>query len=281
VTLVEEPEAHLHPQACLEIAELLGGVTGQLVASTHSAHLVTSVEPRAIRLLRTDAKATTVVDLGPGKDEGRHVPRALRPSMHASEMEKLKRQVERPFGELLFASAIVIGDGATERAFLPIALRHALGGTRSHGVCVIDPGSMSTPLAIAAVKFANLVGIPWLLFADDDDEGRKAAADLVKEQGAGDTDVIVAVSVRGTAARAGSATEKMMLAFDDSLCRDACFEMRPDLDGSKETLLLLRDLKGVVGSSLGRLLIERHPDRTCWPSALCELVDKLDKRLTK
>jgi putative ATP-dependent endonuclease of OLD family len=147
VTLVEEPEAHLHPQACIEMAELLWGVTGQLVASTHSAHLVTSVEPRAIRLLRTDAKATTVVDLGPGEDEGRHVPRALGPSMHASEMEKLKRQVERLFGELLLASAIVIGDGATERAF------------------------------------ANLVGIPWLLFADDDDNGRKAAADLVKEQG--------------------------------------------------------------------------------------------------
>ena len=50
VTLVEEPEAHLHPQAEFELAGLLERLPGQVIASTHSSHVVTSVEPRCIRL---------------------------------------------------------------------------------------------------------------------------------------------------------------------------------------------------------------------------------------
>ena len=50
-------------------------------------------------------------------------------------MEKLKRLAERPFGDLLFASAIVVGDGATERAFLPVVLHEALGPL-AHGISV-------------------------------------------------------------------------------------------------------------------------------------------------
>ncbi|MEK8228708.1 TOPRIM nucleotidyl transferase/hydrolase domain-containing protein [Oerskovia sp. M15] len=92
-------------------------------------------------------------------------------------MEKLKRLAERPFGEILFASAIVVGDGATERGFLPPVLRQALGA-KAHGVCVIDPESMSTPTALAVAKFANTVGTPWFIFADSDPAGVAAVKAL-------------------------------------------------------------------------------------------------------
>lgn len=276
VTLVEEPEAHLHPQASMELSDLLAELTGQVVASTHSAQLVTTAEPRAVRLIRTEGPAMTVIDLGPRREEGSHVHRALRASTHASEMEKLKRLVERPFGELLFASAIVIGDGATERALLPVALRHALGG-KTHGLCVIDPGSMGSPLATAAVKFAQLVGIPWLLFADSDGPGREAAMGLVNTYGDGDTTLIVWVT--GDHGDAGGASEKMMIGFDEAICREACLELRPDLDPAKSTLELMKALKGAAGALLGRKLVEKHSDASTWPAALRELVEKLTARL--
>jgi putative ATP-dependent endonuclease of OLD family len=63
VTLIEEPEAHLHPQATFELADLLTNTRGQVVASTHSSHLVTTVSPRSIRLLRQEGAASAVVDL--------------------------------------------------------------------------------------------------------------------------------------------------------------------------------------------------------------------------
>ena len=149
--------------------------------------------------LRQDEDATVVVDLSPAPSEVEADHRALRPGMHVEEMEKLKRLVERPFGELLFAGAVVVGDGATERAFLPPVISHALG-SRANGVCVIDPGSLGDPLAHAAVKFAKLVGIPWLLFSDSDSPGLHAARRLAE----GDESRIVWIPVRHSGFGQGS-----------------------------------------------------------------------------
>jgi putative ATP-dependent endonuclease of OLD family len=275
LTLIEEPEAHLHPQASLELGALLGAIQGQVVTSTHSAHLVTAVDPRCVRLIRQDGGQSRIFDLGPARSEDAATHRSLRPSTHASEMEKLKRLVERPFGEVLFGSTIVIGDGATERAFLPIVIRHALG-PRAHGVCVIDPGSMATDLAGAAIKFARLVDAPWLLFSDTDGPGRAAVQRLLEAHAPGDTAKVVWVATGGAGQpQVGGAIERMMFMFDPDLCRAACIEVRPDIDQTKSPLEMLKSMKGVVGAALARRLVETHPDPTTWPVPLRTLIERL------
>lgn len=280
VTLVEEPEAHLHPQASLELSALLGSLTGQVIASTHSSHLVTTVGPRAIRLIRQDGGSARVIDLGPAPSDAAATHRALRPSTHAEDMEKLKRLVERPFGEVLFSSAIIIGDGATERSFLPLVIRHALGA-RVHGVCVIDPESMGSPLAHAAVKFAKLVGIPWLLFCDSDGPGKADGATLVNDHAGGDQSHVVWIETEAGGAVVQGAIERMLVTFDDQLCRDACLEIRADLDKGQPTLELLKRVKGSVGSALARRLIEQYPDPRNWPQPLRTLVSRLGSLLSE
>lgn len=113
LTLAEEPEAHLHPQACFDLVGLLERMSGQVVVSTHSSHLVTVAPTEALRLVRQEGGRTVLRDLHPVDDEPT-TPRVLRVNLAAEEWEKLKRLVERPFGELLFASAVVVGDGASE-----------------------------------------------------------------------------------------------------------------------------------------------------------------------
>jgi len=277
LTLIEEPEAHLHPQASLELAGLLSSLRGQVVASTHSSHLVTAVEPRAIRLVRHDAGTIKVVDLGPAKVEKNTTHRALRASTHAAEMEKLRRLVERPFGELLFGTAIVIGDGATERAFLPIPIRYCLGA-KAHGVCVIDPGSMKSDLARAAIKFAKLAQIPWVLFSDSDGPGRADAQALISELANGDVQHVVWVKADGDEP-SGGAIERMLVEFDDGLCRAACLDIRPDLEERSSTLQLMNQLKGSIGAALARRLVDQHPDPTLWPHSLRELSQRLEALL--
>ncbi len=276
LTLIEEPEAHLHPQASIELVGLLSALTGQVVASTHSSHLVSAVDPRSIRLIRQDGGISAVVDLGPARATDETTHRALRPSTHACEMEKLKRLVERPFGELLFASAIVIGDGATERAFLPLVIRHALGSKKAHGVCVIDPGSMASPVAHAAVKFAKLVAIPWVLFSDSDGAGKADAQNLVGQHAEGDATHVVWIDSDGADGTVEGAFERMLVAFDEPMCRAACVEIRPDLDVSQPTIELLKKLKGSVGTELARRLIEQYDDPSQWPSALRDLIGRVD-----
>ena len=68
VTLIEEPEAHLHPQAVFELPELVRSLSGQVVASTHSSHLVSASDPRSVRILRPDGTKTRVVDIRPVED---------------------------------------------------------------------------------------------------------------------------------------------------------------------------------------------------------------------
>lgn len=270
LTLIEEPEAHLHPQMQFELPDLLRSIPGQLVLSTHSSHLVTVVDPRSLRILGAHSDPTKAVDLRPAETDEQATHRARRPKLHAEEMEKLKRQVERPFGELLFASALVMGDGATERGLLPPLIRHALGPL-AHGVCVIDPGSMNSPFAVAAVKFARLVGIPWYLFADGDKDGAAAVKVLCDTHG--DTDDLG--QARAVLRDVSGASERMMVAFDDDLCRAAALAVRPGEDQSVDSLELLTRCKGSVGPHLAHELISRHPSPKDWPDPLRRLVETL------
>lgn len=277
VSLIEEPEANLHPQAQFELPSLLNRIRGQVVVSTHSAHLVSVTEPRSLRILRLSDTGIRVVDLQPTDDSSDH--RARRPSMHLEEMERLRRMVERPFGEVVFASAVVLGDGATERALIPPLARHSLG-TRANGLCVVDPGSMATPYATAVVKFAELVGLPWLLFADADDKGSKAARRLDSEYGDGDEGRIIWVP-RPPNGDQNGATEQMFVDCDQQLCVAAC---RPlGYKDGDDLLEFMKKHKGAIGHLLSAELIERYPWHASadeWPEPLKQLVARLDQMLS-
>ena len=284
VTLMEEPEAHLHPQAVFELPNLIRLLRGQVVASTHSPYLVSVVDPRSIRILQRRGHTTNVVDIRPAPNHTEHsrVSRQRRPALYVEEMEKLKRQIERPFGELLFARGIVLGDGATERAFLPVMIRHALGLMAS-GISFVDPGGMSSDLAVAVVKFALLVDIPWLLFADSDKAGHDAVAKLIRL--CPDQDPSHVVWVGGESGgdaeyrdKGAKATEQLLIDWDQDLCGETCHAVRPDLT-KEDTGSLMRKLKGSIGSHLGYAFVKQYPDPSQWPEPLRDLIRRLKRTI--
>ncbi|MFC9979553.1 AAA family ATPase [Gordonia sp. NPDC127522] len=278
VSLVEEPEAHLHPQAALELCELLVSLRGQKVVSTHSAQLVTAVPPRSIRLLRKQTAGLRIIDLGPAATAADAPHRALRPDLHTAEMETLKRLVERPFGEMVFATAVIIGDGATERAFLPVVVRYALQH-RAHGICVVDPESLASPVATAAVKFATLTETPWYVFADSDPSGKAAATTLLHDQGDSDPSRLIWIENTGGTKSTDGAFESMMTTFDSELCRAACKDVRSDISDSMPLHKALKKVKGSVGVSLASRLIAEYPDIADWPEPLRILIERLQQEL--
>lgn len=159
VTAFEEPEAHLHPQAQIAVARLIDDLPGQRLVSTHSAHLASVADIAGIRFLRRGSTGITV-----------HAVTGLDPE----DTIKVRRLVERPYGEVLFARLVIIGDGATERAGLPVFARAHWDGIECEGkgVSIVDPGSLGS--AGPLVKVLEDLAIPWLLFVDGDPAGATA-----------------------------------------------------------------------------------------------------------
>jgi putative ATP-dependent endonuclease of OLD family len=260
VTLIEEPEAHLHPQACFDLADLLSAVPGQIVVSTHSSHLVTVAELGSLRLIRRTTDGCIVHDMTPSDVEATKPP-ALRLDVAEAEWEKIRRYVERPFGELLFAGALVIGDGASERGFLPHILRAALG-PRADEICVVDPGGMSQSDPL--IKYAEAAGIPCVVFLDCDDQGHKDEKKIRSSA--------IRVWATGDPAKNG-ALEEVLVEHDEEWVLARCTEHLSFVEGS--ALERLKQLKGTYGSPLGRAFVEAFPDPTAWPAGLRHLVEAL------
>lgn len=265
VSLVEEPEAHLHPQACLDLAGLLQRVPGQVVVSTHSSHLVTAAPTETIRLVRQEVGRTVLRDLHP-VDDATSTPKALRLDLNAVEWEKLKRLVERPFGEVLFATAVVIGDGASERAFLPHLLRHAMGPAAA-GICVVDPESLDKAHPI--VKFADAAAIPCLLFLDADKAGRTAEKALPQSA--------ARVWVSGDPSVTGD-LEDVLCMYAAEWCLEQCDALAPTIIGT--ALERLDKLKGAYGGPLGRAFVQEFPDVSSWPQGFRDLTRTLGSAIS-
>lgn len=166
VTLLEEPEAHLHPQAISALQSLLDSLPGQRIVSTHSSQLVAHIDPPSVRVIRRSQNSVKVLGLPPET---------------AKRIAQFRRFVERPFGEIIFAKAIVLCDGSTERCVLPVLLssyfkRHPAG----LGISFIDCESMNREQQTnAVVKAAHELDIKWVVFVDNDDEGISALERII------------------------------------------------------------------------------------------------------
>ena len=165
VTLLEEPEAHLHPQAISALGWLIDRLPGQRIVSTHSPQLVAHADPRSVRIIRRSASKTEIVGLPP--DTSKRVA-------------QFRRYVERPFGEILFARAIVLCDGTTERCTLPILLA---GYFECHpaglGISFIDCESMNREQTGIIIQAAHDLKLPWLAFTDNDEAGGLALGNII------------------------------------------------------------------------------------------------------
>lgn len=300
ITLVEEPEAHLHPQMQHNLPDLLRQLPGQVVVATHSSHLVAEVEARSLRLVRPDAPGGPLLDVNeliPGEagadSSVAEATTQLPQPLTRAEQEKMVRLVERPFGELLFASAVVVGDGATERALLPALIRHALPDV-GYSVSVVDPTSLDQHAAVTAVlKFARAMGVPWFMFVDHDNSGRKAVSKVRRTFGltpdeirgsviwvAPDDGVSEAAADSAPTSRPVSDgnTDTLLVAFDEPLVRDVALTVlgyREDEGDETPTTGLLEVRKGIYGRPTAQAILATYPNPSDWPTPIRDLVSRI------
>jgi putative ATP-dependent endonuclease of the OLD family len=156
--LVEEPEAHLHPQLQTLLADCLaGGVSAgtetrqvQTVVTTHSPTIAAHVNPETITVLHRDERGQL------------HATGLRKCGLDIGETQKLRRMLDVTRASMLFARGIILVEGISEALLLPVLARRlgrnlAACGVSVVPVCGVDfrtfgklfgPGGLRLPLSI-------------------------------------------------------------------------------------------------------------------------------------
>ncbi|MCY4370169.1 MAG: AAA family ATPase [bacterium] len=167
VACFEEPEAHLHPHAQFAVMGIIDQVPGQRIVTTHSPQIAGTANLGQIRLFRHSESG---IEVGRSGDLGEE------------EQIKTRRLLDRSYGQVFFARLIIIGDGTTEHAALPVFARARWGvEPESLGVTFVDPGGLAA--ANFLIKALEGLGIPWLALVDGDKGGSGALRAISNQVG--------------------------------------------------------------------------------------------------
>lgn len=165
---LEEPEAHLHPQAQRAVFTLACSIQGQRILSTHSPFVSGIADVFDFRVFRRIGPTSQAlwVEKTTGKGTATFTP---------EEHEKLRRFVQHRHGEILFARLALFVEGETEEYAIPIfAEHHSKRSIHDQGISLINvEGAQSYKHFVVLLE---KLGIPWVILSDGDAEGVKGVA---------------------------------------------------------------------------------------------------------
>jgi len=148
---IEEPEAHLHPNAQKKLYGQIDAIPGQKIISTHSPYIAATAELKQIRNLY--------------KNERVCCGRIDTDNLSPEDVRKINRQVVNARGEIFFSKLIVFFEGETEEQALPIFAEKYFGKTPFEmGLDFVGVGGYKNYLPF--LRFAEALNIPWLIFSD-------------------------------------------------------------------------------------------------------------------
>ena len=159
VLFLEEPEAHLHPNAQRAVLDQLSRGPGQRIVSTHSPYI--AGQPELAKLIHFSKHGTET-----------RVRRLPEEGLQPAEIRKIQREVMRSRGELLFAQAVVLFEGETEEQALPKFACHYWGRhPLEQGVSFVGVGGDGNYLPF--LRILEAMEIPWWILSDGEREARR------------------------------------------------------------------------------------------------------------
>lgn len=213
VIFIEEPEAHLHAQAqqtfitnawkiIHEASARVGeeNLTPQIVVTTHSSHILDTVEFGKVRYFRRchcdgeDPAPTTTLNASvatnlrafdPAKqpppegnseteaDEG--TPSPMTEEQVTATLDFLKRYLKLTHCDLFFSDAVILVEGTVEKLLLPDMIERVAPGLKHRYLTVLEVGGAYAHLFASLLEF---IAVPYLVITDIDSvlpEGNRTA----------------------------------------------------------------------------------------------------------
>ena len=163
---MEEPEAHLHPQAQQKLYSQLCSFSGQKIISTHSTNIVAQAElENLIHFEKVNGKTNAIAFDSI--------------SFEQEEKNRIRRELISSRGELLFSRAIVLCEGITEEQSLPIFFKEYFGIEPVFcGVSIIGIGGQNYKTFLPLIKNFN---IDWFIFSDGEKSTIKTVGNAVRK----------------------------------------------------------------------------------------------------
>ena len=160
IVALEEPEAHLHPNAVRALWKTIEDIDGQKLVATHSGDLLSEVDVYSIRRLYRKNYTTQVGLIKPN-------------IMDERQLQKFDHFVRRTRGELFFARVWILVEGETDVIILSGASRVLGIDLERSAVRLVEYAQVGLSTFI---KAADSLGILWHIFSDGDAAGQKNMA---------------------------------------------------------------------------------------------------------
>ncbi len=173
VLFLEEPEAHLHPNAQRSVYGQLGQGIGQRIVSTHSPYIAGQADLPSIVHFSKIGGGTVI----------RRLPTN---QLSDEDTRKIRREILRSRGELLFARAVVLFEGETEEQALPLFAQHHWNRHPFEvGVAFVGVGGDGNYAPF--LRTLEAIGIPWFIFSDGEPKARDTVTAALQKVGAATT----------------------------------------------------------------------------------------------
>lgn len=160
ILLVEEPEAHVHPQAQRQLFKILEQIPFQKVITTHSPYIVSEARIESICVIQKNGETTFSNSIG------------TRFRLSPSEISSINQKILALKGELLFSKIVVFVEGITELVSIPQYYQLYFGKSPSNdGVTLVSVDGMDYK---DYINFAYSFGLKWYIAGDGE-------ADVIRE----------------------------------------------------------------------------------------------------